>query len=166
MIMSKSKLKTFAAAVALFASASAALATDLPKVVTSGHNPEDVRAIQLANEKWDRDVATRNLDGLIASYADKGRAFPSGKPPVVGKEALRAYWGALLSLPGFHFDTTDTHVVVAQSGDQAWISGDYVLSFQSPQGKVEDVGKYVLVYEKIDGTWKLVLDIDNSNGRG
>lgn len=135
----------------------------LPKVETNGVRPDDVRTILLANDLWDRNVAERNLDGLIDAYADHGTALPQHGEPVIGKAALRGYWGQLLSLPDFHFDTTDRVVRVAEDGSQAYVYGDYVLSFQTPQGKFEDFGNYVLIYERVDGEFKLALDIDNSN---
>lgn len=165
--MSTRRLSMISAALVLAVTVAATAASPPPAPVkTNGLHAKEVRQIQILNDKWDVDVATRNLDGLIASYAKDGIAFPQNRPPVRGQAALRAYWGGLLALPDFHFDTTDTQIHVSKSGDMAWIAGDYVLSFTSPNGKVEDLGKYLLIYEKINGEWKLVLDIDNSNGRG
>jgi ketosteroid isomerase-like protein len=41
--------------------------------------------------------------------------------------------------------------------------GTYDLSFDGKSGRVQDKGKYVVVWRKIGGEWKAVADIFNTN---
>lgn len=61
-------------------------------------------------EKWADHWNTRDVEGVLALFAERG-VFSSpvalkvtGEPTVHGKEALRAYWSrALASHPSLHF---------------------------------------------------------------
>jgi len=57
-----------------------------------------------------------------------------------------------------------TSIVVASGGDMAYDIGTYNLSFDSDKGPVKDAGKYVVVWKKVDGDWKVAAGIFNSNG--
>jgi len=133
-------------------------------ILTNGQRPEDVRRIAKLDADWNRNVAARDLDALMAAYAENGIAFAQNQPPVHGKAALREYWAGLLALPGLAFDTADTHIVVSEGGDMAWVAGTYTLGFDGAEGRVEDAGTQVLIYHRIEGDWRLTLAIDNSNG--
>ena len=59
------------------------------------------------------------------------------------------------------FETAD--VQVAASGDMAVERGTYRFTQDSPRGVTEDVGKYVTVWKKVDGTWQVAMDAANSD---
>jgi ketosteroid isomerase-like protein len=52
-------------------------------------------------------------------------------------------------------------VEVEGFGDMAYEVGKYALSGKT--GKVSDQGKYIVVWKKVRGQWKLHRDIFNSN---
>ena len=58
---------------------------------------------------------------------------------------------------------TPEDVYALGSGDLAYDVGTYTLSFDGPDGKVTDTGKYVTVWTKVDGEWKVAADIGNSD---
>jgi len=33
---------------------------------------------------------------------------------------------------------------------------------KTPRGRIEDKGTYVMIWKKIDGEWKVIVDISNS----
>jgi ketosteroid isomerase-like protein len=59
----------------------------------------------------------------------------------------------------FAFEPT----TIRTSGDMAYEIGSYSLAFEPSQGGAGDTGKYVLVWIKEDGAWKVAVDIFNSN---
>ena len=59
------------------------------------------------------------------------------------------------------FATTD--VQVASSGDLAYERGTYKFVTNGPKGHTEDVGKYVTVWKRIGGQWKVLADMNASD---
>jgi uncharacterized protein (TIGR02246 family) len=97
--------------------------------------------------------------GLAALYTPDGEIMPPNTEAVTGHPALENLF------KGF-WDAGDTVIkletVEAEgSGDIAYEVGNYTLS--GTAGKINDQGKYIVVWRKVDGHWKLHRDIFNSN---
>ena len=45
----------------------------------------------------------------------------------------------------------------------AYEIGTYTMGLDAPGGRVEDEGKYVVVWTRVGGDWKVAADIFNSN---
>ena len=89
-----------------------------------------------------------------------------GKPRIAEVKrtaAIAEAWGAMLQAPGATLTWTPTLIRVANAGDLAYDVGTYTFSFDGPDGKVTDTGKYVTVWTKVDGQWKIAADIGNSD---
>ena len=54
-------------------------------------------------------------------------------------------------------------VEAAASGDLAYDYGAYTFAFDSDTGRFAEEGKYIVVWNKIDGAWKAAADIFNNN---
>lgn len=72
------------------------------------------------------------------------------------KQLFKAYFSA-----GYDMKFEPIEARVYESGNVAWVIG--VLDETKPDGSVER-GKYVAIWEKIDGKWMNVLDMRNANG--
>ena len=84
-------------------------------------------------------------------------------PAIVGLPAIRAWFETGLLQPGIsNFFEADT-IEVAVSGDLAYDRGTYRFAMETPNGRVEDIGKYLMIWKRIDGEWKVVVDISNSD---
>ncbi len=46
----------------------------------------------------------------------------------------------------------------------AYDYGTYTFAFDGDKGRVIEKGKYIVVWKKIDGAWKVAADIYNDNG--
>ena len=57
--------------------------------------------------------------------------------------------------PGFDLSFAPEQIVVSSSGDMAMDRGTYRLG--------PETGKYVVVWRKVDGDWKVAADIFNSD---
>lgn len=101
-------------------------------------------------------------------FADDAVAMHNRRPADAGKPAIRAFAAAVESYFRLaRFDVTVTEVRV--DGNIAWTRGEYTSEFvnksdgKSPWG-VEQ-GKFLFIWQRQgDGTWKIVLDMGNSNG--
>lgn len=104
------------------------------------------------------------LAGEIGSMIDsiispRGLLFADGGTVVVGNEAQRAMFNEFLTA-GFKIEFEPTDAFVSQSEDLAWAYGLYRLVM--PDGG-ENIGKYVSVWKKEQGSWKNVAEMRNSN---
>jgi uncharacterized protein (TIGR02246 family) len=121
-------------------------------------------AIRALDTDWVNAVAAKDAAGTAAFYAADGAIMPAGSPAAEGHDAVAAVWQSLFDLPGFALTFEPTLIEVGAAGDMAYDIGTYALDFEGDQGPVHDDGKYVVVWKKEDGVWKVAADIFNSNG--
>ena len=120
-------------------------------------------AIRDLDRKWSEAVAARDLDGAVAHYAEDASFLAPNAPAASGKAAIRAAWKDLLQSPGLSLTFAPVSVKVAHAGDMAYEIGSYRLGMDAPGGHTEDDGKYVLVWTRVGGDWRVTADIFNSN---
>ncbi len=73
-------------------------------------------------------------------------------PQMAGHDGLRTvYQGFFAALA--EFGSTTTHIEVAASGDLAWEYGVNRSVVAAADGNLLDMGKYLAVWRKVDGTW-------------
>ncbi len=85
-------------------------------------------------------------------------------PPIVGRNAIRQFYsGVIKELPRFahQFDATD--VIVAKSGDLAVVRGSYRCTADTLRPAEVQIGKFVGVWRRRDGDWRLQMNISNSD---
>jgi ketosteroid isomerase-like protein len=94
----------------------------------------------------------KDIDGTISCYAENVVCQPPNMPQFEGLEAFRNFYTEffkiLVSIEG-----GSTKVVISESGDMAW---DYGWNRGVYEGSIEDEGKYLAVWKKINGEWKVV----------
>jgi uncharacterized protein (TIGR02246 family) len=114
--------------------------------------------------KWLEAMAAKDAEACAAFYADDGRIMPQNAPAAEGPKAIAEVWSGLFQLKDFSLTFEPTRIVVAEAGDMAYDIGTYSLAFTSEEGPVKDRGKYVVVWKKVGGDWKVAADIFNSDG--
>ena len=149
--------RTGRVALLVIALSSAALAG--PNEKASGARAEILRL----DAEWAKAAEARDLERILSYWSDDASVFPPGSPALVGKDAIRAYIGQSLQMPGFRISWKTNEVTVAESGDLAYGVGTNRVSFTGPDGKPVTVeGKAVTVWRKDPaGGWKCVVDIWN-----
>jgi ketosteroid isomerase-like protein/quercetin dioxygenase-like cupin family protein len=150
-----SSTKWIASRTALAALAIAAFAT------TAQSQSSDARAIREASDQWQRDVAAKNLDAIVALHSPDAIVMMSHAPLVTGSAAIRGAWSDMIKTPGLVLHWTPTKIEVA-SPTVATEYGTYTDSYDSPQGKITDAGNYVTIWHKINGKWRVTLDAPNT----
>jgi len=121
------------------------------------------REIRALVAEWVAAVATKDAAWIADLYAPDGLFMAPNGPAIEGADAIAEAWRGLLSLPGMSMSFVPTRVVVSAKGDMAADIGTYALSFDGDGGRVEDNGKYVIVWRKIGGAWRVLSDIFNTN---
>jgi uncharacterized protein (TIGR02246 family) len=132
-----------------------------PSMADSAAEEQQIRAL---DEEWVAAVARKDAAASAAFYAEDGAILPPNGPLAKGREAIAAVWQGLFGLANFDLTFAPTEVHVSSAADLAYEIGTYALSFSGDHGPVNDRGKYVVVWKKDDGAWKVVADIFNSNG--
>ncbi|HKQ57644.1 MAG TPA: SgcJ/EcaC family oxidoreductase [Candidatus Eisenbacteria bacterium] len=121
-------------------------------------------AIDSINAAYLAGITARDTTALVNLYADDGRVMPPNAPPAEGKDAIRQAWVGFLSIPGMTLSTTSTAKMISEAGDMAVDIGTYTFSGTDPKGKpMTDNGKYSTVLKKVNGEWKIAVDMFSSN---
>ena len=94
-------------------------------------------------------------------YAESGLLMVPGSPPLRGPNGVRRGWRLIAGAGGKPY-FTPTIVNVASGGDMAYEVGTYSVTGGRGAGK----GKYVAVWRKYDGAWKIVADARSTDGAG
>lgn len=131
----------------------------------AGQTGSDVAAIARQTAALLNAVNESNLAGVLDVWSDDGVLMPPHHPSVHGRLAIDQYFTQLFRHSRVRFTFKSSRIDV--SGDLAFERVEYVVSV-SPTGdgpEVRDVGKGLHVYRRLpDGSWKLAMDIWNSDG--
>jgi uncharacterized protein (TIGR02246 family) len=118
--------------------------------------------IEEGNEKLMNAFNQEDFDGIVDLYTDNATILPPNSDIIRGNEAIKEFWqqGHQMGIRDLIL-TTDT---VEGRGDTVCEIGKYKLTVQ-PEGQesMTDTGKYVVIWKKVDGVWKLHVDIWNTN---
>ncbi|GAB5565656.1 MAG: hypothetical protein Wins2KO_27190 [Winogradskyella sp.] len=125
------------------------------------------------NEKSDLDIIKENsvkfseaymdgdVDTLVSIYTDDGMIFPNNRKILGGKKLLESYWTLPDDVKTLHHKVTAEEIII--ENDTAYDYGYYEGKTLTKDNKeVSWQGKYVIVWKKIDGDWKIYLDIWNN----
>jgi len=122
---------------------------------------EDIDAILAQAAAFSQYFVDGDMESIVASYTADGKIFPTGKDIMEGHEALAAYWTRDPDMKALHHKLTPLEIVV--TGDRATDYGYYEGSTQYKDNPVSNwKGKYVVIWQKVDGVWKMDVDIWNA----
>jgi len=120
----------------------------------------DVRAaIEAGNKQFLAALSRGDGAGMAAVYGTNAQVFPPNSDIVSGRQAIQKFWQDVVN-SGVKGATLTTLEAEGQ-GDTAYEVGTYTLTGEA--GKVLDTGKYVTIWKREQGQWKLHRDIWNTN---
>lgn len=119
------------------------------------------QAIRALDAKLLEALQRRDTVALADFYAESGLLLVPGSPPLRGPNGVRLGWQRIAGAQGTAY-FTPTIVNVAAGGDMAYEVGSYTVTGGRNAGK----GKYVAVWRKYDGAWKIVADARSADGAG
>jgi uncharacterized protein (TIGR02246 family) len=115
-------------------------------------------AIEAVNAKWVEFYNKGDFGGVASLYTDDAVALPPGSSMVKGKVAIGAMWKGLAEQVS---EPKLTTLEVKRLGRFAVREiGTFSLKTKG-SAPTELTGKYVVVWEKVRGRWKLAADIWN-----
>lgn len=93
-------------------------------------------------------------------YTTDGKIFPTNAPIIEGRAAIAQRWKISEESTNLYHKVTPIEIKIV--GDTAYDHGLYEGSITNAKGVVTDFsGKYVIVWKKVEGDWKIYLDIWN-----
>lgn len=96
---------------------------------------------------------------LSECYTSSARIFPQNREPIEGHEAIVQFWEEIM---GRGIKKMELNTIMAEgSGSFAYEEGRYKIYTDS--GKEADQGKYMVVWKKEKGQWKMHMAIWNTN---
>jgi uncharacterized protein (TIGR02246 family) len=126
---------------------------------------QDERAIRAADAHTLKAAQAKDLDGVMANYAEDASWLPPNAPMVKGKTGIRAGWSQLIGNPEFRIDWQIDKLEIARASDLAYTIYTYQMTLQGAQGKtIDDHGKDLVMWKKQpEGTWKMAAECFNSD---
>ena len=118
-------------------------------------DPVQVKAeIESRGKDFSEALRDGNLGALRDLYTPDAQVLNSGVPTIVGREDIMKTFGSMVrdSATISGFETTDV-----------WGSDSLVVEqgtgfFEHAAGKWRSTGRYLLVWKKVDGEWKIFRD--------
>jgi uncharacterized protein (TIGR02246 family) len=116
-------------------------------------------AIEAANKQFIAAVAKGDAAALAGMYTTAAIAFPPNGEPAKGRAAIQKLWQGVVAsgIKGATLTTSE----VETHGDTAHEVGNYEMKVEG--GKVVDRGKYIVIWKREQGQWKLHRDIWNTS---
>jgi len=115
--------------------------------------------IRSANQNFEKTFARGDAQGIASLYTSDGVLLPPGTGIQEGANAIQNFWQMALDMgiKSAHLKTVE----VEQEGETAIEMGKYELS--GADGARMDQGKYIVVWKRQEGNWKLHKDIWNTS---
>jgi uncharacterized protein (TIGR02246 family) len=118
--------------------------------------------IDAANAKFVAAFNKGDAAGVAELYIEQATALPPGAPMAKGRAAIQAFWQG--AIQAGYKNVTLKALQVDRYGSAAREIGQFSLDAPNPQKQMVHVeGKYVVLWRRIGGTWKLDTDIWNAN---
>jgi uncharacterized protein (TIGR02246 family) len=115
--------------------------------------------ISAVNRQFEDAARKGDLDRLASLYTQDAIALPPDGPLVKGRDAIKQMWGTVaqqIGLKDVQLKTLDFE----QAGDTGYEVGEATLATSSGSAVV----KFIVVWKKIGGQWRLHRDIWNTKG--
>ena len=97
----------------------------------------------------------KDINAVLSVYAENVVVQPPNMPQIEGVEALRNFYTEFLKIL-VSIEGSPTKVTISEAGDMAWNYTRNRAVYESPEGHIEDEGKALSVWQKINGEWKVV----------
>ena len=120
------------------------------------------QAIRAADGRWMEAAKARDAAAGAALIASDGLVYREHNDPM-GPEAFQTFTAKeFADNPQMEITWTTDKIQMAESGDLAVQTGEYHVMHLGPKGDGEDKGRFVTVWKKTGGEWKVAQDIGST----
>ncbi|WP_158527233.1 YybH family protein [Pelagibaculum spongiae] len=120
----------------------------------SNQSKDLYQAIDKGNKATASAILNGNADLIADTYTDDGYVLSPDTPTIQGKSDVKQFWTDVIN-SGIEDVKIETGEVYS-SGDLAYAVGTLAVT---PKNGKEGFSRYVLVFKKVAGDWKLHIDI-------
>ena len=124
---------------------------------------KEEQTIRELDTRWSLAVSSHDAEIALALYAPNVIVLDPGAPAKRGIDAMRASWNDLVKMPGAAIAITPEKIEISAAGDLATDFGRFDLEMDGPNGRVKMVNKYLTIWRKLKGQWKVAYDSWNTN---
>lgn len=111
-------------------------------------------AVRARSEGVTAAEVAKDRQKALTFWAPEAIIQAAGAPQIQGRDAIDRLYRQFFDSIGLKtFSGKSTSMVLSQSGDMAYETGINRMTFGTPKGDVLDVGKYLAVWKKMNGTW-------------
>ena len=115
--------------------------------------------ISAVNDRFMKAVRTDDEEKFVGLYTDEAVLLLPGREPLTGLSGVRTFF-ASFKARGVR-EVQLTSLEIEDLGDTAWERGSVELT--GSDGAVVGKGKYIVIWKRDDGSWKLHRDIMNAS---
>ena len=126
---------------------------------------QDMHAIKQLAADWRSGWLTGDADLLLSLWGDDPVLMPQDQPAVIGKDAIRSIYQAVLK--EYDLSSEGKLMEVEASGDWGYFWSTYKLTATPKVGgqPIRSTGRSVFIVKReLGGAWKIARLIDNSDG--
>ena len=116
-------------------------------------------AITAANRKFEEAHLKGDAAAIAAQYTEDGQLLWEDRDIIKGRAAIEAEWRK--DMGGAGRKATLTVLEIEQHGDWAFETSKFLVT--APSGSTVYDGKYICIWKRVDGEWKIHRDIGNKN---
>jgi ketosteroid isomerase-like protein len=123
-------------------------------------------AIQNNEDQWTVALQTSDVEKIVSYYATEAVSMRPNQPIYTGLNEIRNATESMFADTTLLFNTYTGKVdaiEVSVAGDMAYSYGHDEIMVKTKGGLVKDEGKWVDVWKKLDGQWKVIVSCGNSN---
>lgn len=124
--------------------------------------------IESVNDRYEQALLAQDAAAIAAIYTEDAVVLPPSSPRTEGRTAIESMFTSWFGMvpASDTFTLTTEEVVLAESGELAYEIGTYQTSGSSATGETyEETGKYLAVWENVDGEWKMAADMWSGDKR-
>jgi ketosteroid isomerase-like protein len=133
--------------------------TTLGQERAEGNRSAAREAIAAANAAFEAAHLRGDAAALAAQYTEGAQLLWEDRPIISGRKNIEAEWAKDMGGPGRKAKLTTLEV--EQSGDLAYETGKFLVT--APDGKIVYDGKYICIWKRENGRWKIHRDMGNKN---
>lgn len=120
----------------------------------------EAEVIMALERQWSEKFGADDVDWIMDLHAADAWQLPANAEPINDREALRAAWEGMAQTEGLEISWESTLARVSESGDMAWDLGSVTIT--NPDGSVVPA-KYLVVWTREEGRWKVAADMFSPN---
>lgn len=122
----------------------------------------DEASIRAKSKQFSQYFMDADFDKLAACYTKNGAILPPKDTIITGREAIKKKWLLPEGVSILHHSVTPVDITVLNK--KAYDVGFYQGEIQKADGSRSSwSGKYIIIWEKVEGDWLIAYDIWNSN---